>query len=467
MGFRFRLTVTIVLLIAITFSLGGTVLIFTSFRMTRSAEIDRSLDRFQNVFNMVDLISRTNEKMKPAELGLILSQLTGQSADNWQAAELTVDGEAVWVSGKELLGRAFPADQTRDQCAYQEVTDDAGNGLLVESRMTAGKQELALRGRFDLSNVYRHLKNQQKIFIFIYSTVLLFSVMTATALSYALTAKLRRLTAAVKKISAGSLGTRSNIRSGDEFGLLSRNFDTMADRLEQNIGQLEANIQQQETFMGNFAHELKTPMTSIIGFADLLRQGNLDESTRMMAAQYIYSEGKRLERLSFKLLDLLLLKKDKIQMRAVSISSFAAAVDQAMTPALRQKGIRFICRSGNVTAYLEPDLVKSLLYNLIDNASKAIEKDGILVLKAEQAEDGVIFDVIDNGRGMEKEQLGKITEAFYRVDKARSRAQGGAGLGLALCKKIVELHSGSISFNSVPGRGTAVRVHLCGKAPTN
>ena len=168
--------------------------------------------------------------------------------------------------------------------------------------------------------------------------------MTASALSYALTAKLRRLTAAVKKISAGSLGTRSNIRSSDEFGLLSRNFDTMAERLEKTIDQLEANMQQQETFMGSFAHELKTPMTSIIGFADLLRQGNLDESTRMMAAQYIYSEGKRLERLSFKLLDLLLLKKDKIQMKAVNISKFTAAVDQAMTPRLRQKGIRFIYR---------------------------------------------------------------------------------------------------------------------------
>ena len=88
-------------------------------------------------------------------------------------------------------------------------------------------------------------------------------------------------------------------------------------------------------------------------------------------------------------------------------------------------------------------------------------------MKAEQAADGVIFDVIDNGRGMEKEQLSKITEAFYRVDKARSRAQGGAGLGLALCKKIAELHSGSITFDSAPGHGTAVRIHLCGTPPAN
>ena len=101
-------------------------------------------------------------------------------------------------------------------------------------------------------------------------------------------------------------------------------------------------------------------MTSIIGFADLLRQGNLDENTRMMAAEYIYSEGHRLERLSFKLLDLLLLRKDTVVMKQVWLPGFVAEIDKALSPGLKNKGIRLVCRGdrGNIT--VEPDLVKSL-----------------------------------------------------------------------------------------------------------
>lgn len=215
--------------------------------------------------------------------------------------------------------------------------------------------------------------------------------------------------------------------------------------------------------MGAFAHELKTPMTSIIGFADLLRQGNLDENTRMMAAEYIYSEGRRLEKLSFKLLDLLLLKKDAITLRRVWLNQYIAEVERALSPGLKRKGIRLICKAEQARVALEPDLTKSLLYNLIDNAGKAMDGEGIIALMATAIPGGCQFQVADNGRGMEQEELTKITEAFYRVDKSRSRKQGGAGLGLALCKQIVELHSGSIHFDSQPGKGTRITVTLYGK----
>ena len=216
--------------------------------------------------------------------------------------------------------------------------------------------------------------------------------------------------------------------------------------------------------MGAFAHELKTPMTSIIGFADLLRQGNLDENTRMMAAEYIYTEGHRLERLSFKLLELLLLKKDELVMKQVWLASFLGEIQRALEPAMKAKGLRLVCRADQVPVVLEPDLVKSLLYNLVDNASKAMDGSGLIVLMGAAVEGGCQFQVADNGRGMEEKDIARITEAFYRVDKARSRSQGGAGLGLALCKQIVELHDGDIHFASEPGKGTRVTVTLRGKA---
>lgn len=216
--------------------------------------------------------------------------------------------------------------------------------------------------------------------------------------------------------------------------------------------------------MGAFAHELKTPMTSIIGFADLLRQDSLDESTRMMAAEYIFSEGRRLERLSFKLLDLLLLKKDGIKAKTIWLGSFVAEVERALSPVLDKKNIRLLCKAEQTKVAFEPDLTKSLLYNLVDNAAKAMEGSGTITVQAASIPGGCQFTVTDEGRGMEKAELSKITEAFYRVDKARSRSQGGAGLGLSLCRQIVELHSGHIGFESEPGKGTTVTVTLYAKA---
>lgn len=215
--------------------------------------------------------------------------------------------------------------------------------------------------------------------------------------------------------------------------------------------------------MGAFAHELKTPMTSIIGYADLLRQGGLDDTTRTLAANYIFSEGQRLEKLSFKLLELLLLQNEKLEMKPVSLSAFLLEVEQALSTVLRDRGIRLVCRGERGQAVFEPDLVRSLLYNLIDNAAKAMDSGGIIAVKGTVIPGGCEFLVADNGRGMEPKELHRITEAFYRVDKSRSRQQGGAGLGLALCKRIVELHKGDLRFASAVGTGTRVHVRLQGE----
>ena len=166
--------------------------------------------------------------------------------------------------------------------------------------------------------------------------------------------------------------------------------------------------------------------------------------------------------MSFKLLDLIVLKKDSIVMKRVWLNRYLDEIERALAPSLRDKGIRLVCRAEQAKALLEPDLVKSLLYNLIDNASKAMDSGGIIGVKATAIPGGCQFYVADNGRGMEEKELTRITEAFYRVDKSRSRAQGGVGLGLSLCNEIVRLHKGTMSFASRVGNGTCVTVELKG-----
>lgn len=463
MSYRLKLIIMISLLIAISFSIGGTVLISVSFHNSLEAETNAALDAFENIQNTLYLLNSVGEHTGYNNLKDALTRMAEQNVGRWQALSLQAENHIIYQSSPDLLGQYSLPLLPSGQCSYIRVEDGRGHGLVVLSAITAGKDKLMLRARFDLTEVYRTRQTQQRLYFTAYIAVVVVGILAAVILSFAMTRQLHRLTAVVRKISGGDLSTRSRLNSGDEFGQLSRDFDAMADKLQENISRMESEMQRQESFMGAFAHELKTPMTSIIGFADLLRQGSLDENTRMMAAEYIYSEGHRLEKLSFKLLDLILLKKDSLVMRRVVLSQYVGEIEKAMAPNLKRKGIRLVCRSEQKKAVLEPDLVKSLLYNLIDNASKAMEGEGIIAVKASAIPGGCQFFVVDNGRGMEEQELSKITEAFYRVDKARSRQQGGAGLGLALCKQIVELHNGSIRFASKPGVGTQVTVTLYGK----
>lgn len=206
-------------------------------------------------------------------------------------------------------------------------------------------------------------------------------------------------------------------------------------------------------------------MTSILGYADLLRRGTLSPEEQASAADYIFSEGKRLERLSLKLLDLYLAQHQQPALVPTAPGEILQDLADHLAPRLAREGIALSAESGPGVCLLEPDLFRSLLLNLVDNSRKALEKGGRIALTCTMTETGCRLTVEDNGRGMPPEVLAHLTEAFYRVDKSRARAQGGAGLGLALCERIAVLHGGAIHFASTPGQGTTVTVSLEGGRP--
>lgn len=456
MRFRFRLIITIALLIALSFGIGGTVLITVSFNTSLEEQTGAALNSYMSVRNTLYLLNSLGEQTDYAGITLALEGMEGP----WQALQLTNQEEVLFQSGYTHLLAAEIQEPVAEQYGYMHVYDENGHGLQVVSTIQMGDDLLLLQARFDTSDVYLARQVQLRLFFIIYIVVVLLGLAVAGALSHVLTKHLDKLTRAARKISAGNLDTRSGIRTYDEFGQLSRTFDTMTERVQDNIRRMESEMQRQESFMGAFAHELKTPMTAIIGYADLLRQDGLDESTRLTAADYIYSEGQRLEKLSFKLLDLLLLEKDEVIFKEVSLYTLMEDVEKALAPVMEKKNIKLVCRGVRGKVKLEPDLVKSLLYNLVDNAAKAIEEEGTIAVRGTLIPGGCEIVVADNGRGMEESELSRITEAFYRVDKSRSRQQGGAGLGLSLCRRIVELHGGHLQFASTPGTGTRVTVTL-------
>ena len=134
----------------------------------------------------------------------------------------------------------------------------------------------------------------------------------------------------------------------------------------------------------------------------------------------------------------------------------------AVAPLAEKYGVNVTYEIQDEYVRIEPDLFKTLMINLVDNARKASHKNSVIEMFGKAEDGGYALYVRDHGRGIPKEELSKITEPFYMIDKSRSRAQNGAGLGLALCQRIAELHGTKLEYESEEGEGTTVRILLKG-----
>ncbi len=232
--------------------------------------------------------------------------------------------------------------------------------------------------------------------------------------------------------------------------------------LEAENKNLEDAADRREEFIASFAHELKTPLTAIIGYADMIRSMDMTPKNRFTAAGYIFSEGKRLEALSLKLMDIIVAGKQGVELKRFDAPYFIREVAAVTVPSLAADGMSLEMRWEPGEVEVEPDLFKTLMINLIDNARKASRKGQTVEFYGKNEDGGYAFYVKDHGRGMRKDDISKITEPFYMIDKSRSRSQNGAGLGLALCHRIADLHGTDLQYESVETQGTTVRIFLKG-----
>lgn len=267
---------------------------------------------------------------------------------------------------------------------------------------------------------------------------------------------LKQLSASAKNIAAGAYSERVTVNNDDEIGMLGKDFNTMAEAVERHTKEIEESEEKKTLFMGNLTHELKTPLTAISGYAQTMRTVQLSDEDKDEALTYIYEESGRLDRLSKKMMRLLELdRKVELAFRDVSIEELFATAQKTCSAVAAEKDIRIDIGDCVGTVRADFDLMCDVIVNLLDNAVKASPVHSVIKL---YTEDGTIV-VQDFGCGIADEEIEKILEPFYMVDKSRSRKSGGAGLGLALVSLILRHHGMSMRIESEVGEGTRMIIY--------
>lgn len=263
------------------------------------------------------------------------------------------------------------------------------------------------------------------------------------------------LSEGARSIAAGAYGQRVPESGRDEVGALGRDFNKMAQAVEQHIREVEESEEKKTMFMGSLTHELKTPLTAISGYAQTLRAVKLSEDDREAALAYIYQESKRLDRLSKKMLRLLELDQEtELDLEPVAVGDLFQGAVAACSPAAQAKGVCLEAAACQGQVMADRDLLTDVLINLVDNAVKASGEGGIVRLDCRKG----AMVVEDQGCGIPEEEIDRLTEPFYMVDKSRSRRSGGAGLGLALAAAILRRDHMGLRIESELGAGTTVYI---------
>jgi len=466
MKFAWKVTLVTVCILLLSTSVGSYLLISLSFQTALSREIDMAQEELQMLRISYEAVCSargiTLENVSQRSRGLKRAlEETGYFAGH-QFRVATQSGENVYSTTEAASDRELLAQISQQSTGYVLRQEQDSQMLHCAGPVVLPDGILYMETFWDLSRLFTDRETHYQIYRWIVLLVVGVSSLMMFVLSYWLTTPIRSLGKVATQLSQGDYSPRAVVSGNDEISELADSFNRMADAIEKNVQELEDAARRQEDFTASFVHELKTPLTSIIGYADMLRSQNLSESVRFKASSYIFSEGKRLENLSLSLMNLLVVGRSEMELRQVNMGRLCQEAGRICQPSIQSKGLTLAVRAEDGTLPGDQALLQTLLQNLLDNARKATEHGGQIVLTGRKTGDGYQITVADQGRGIPEEELSKITEPFYMVDKSRSRAEGGAGLGLALCKQIAELHQGSLQFESAVGAGTTVTVTLGG-----
>ena len=468
MKFSYKVFFSTLIAIALVFSVGSSLLLGSVFQAAMKREERITLEENQMLrFSFVTAAATNKATSQAYGLRDVLPEsavrrIAGTlERSNGHCLRVSDEqGNALYTS-RDFQGDHHLFDATEDEWrTWVSFSDSTGSYLQAACTVSVGNKRFYLENQRNVTEVIEDRDYYVRMYQVTALCLMGAAAVIVMLLSLLLTRPMKRLSEVSRRIAGGESQLRCPVTSNDEIGALTEDFNNMADSLEGKIHQLEDAARRQEDFIASFAHELKTPLTSIIGYSDMLQTQIMPPEQRFKAAQYINSEGKRLESLSYKLLELIVYQRQTLNPEPIDAKVWLEDVAAALRMAFAEQQVILELRAEEGTIYGERDLLRSLVMNLCDNARKASSAGDTVILSGERTEKGYRLSVEDHGNGISPEALLRITEPFYMVDKSRSRAQNGAGLGLSLCAAVAELHGSALAFDSTPGRGTVVSVEL-------
>ena len=458
MKFSWKIFFITFLIIITSFGAGGFLLINTVFTNTLNNRIDSAKKNNNYITTALSVYADNNlptygnlEYLRVSAIGFA-KQIAGNSDSKIKIGsinELSFSAENEFAHGMSVNSRKS-----------RVVTENKKYYIQTISKIQLVTKSCYIETVDNITSVYSDRDMYCTIYQFILIGVALFASILLVIFSKLLTRPLVKLKDASKEVAEGNFNMRvkesHGITSSTEITELSQSFNTMADYVEDYIEQLKLATQNRDNFIADFTHELKTPLTSVIGYADMLRSYEMEPKQRRECADLIYKEGSRLEALSLNLLNLIVLKNDEIKTVNIKTDIIADDIKKSVLFILKKYGVKLKLNVEKAEVNAEPSLLKTLLYNLIDNACKASESGKPVTLTGYVDSDRYRFCVTDSGCGIAEDDLAKITEPFYMVDKSRSRSMGGAGLGLSICNEIAKLHGSTLEIVSEVGKGTDI-----------
>lgn len=475
MKFRYKVLLVNIIIISLTLSISGFFIISRQNRLIMDAQIknavtENNLAESAIEYALLDIINDPYATV-PSQLPAISARIATAMLSTKTDLFVSYNSSIIYTTSSE---GNLPSKQLTDaksgttRKSYEITEENNKNYIYVVSTIFIEESAINIITKRDNTDTRILINNNISLFRSFIIIILLISGLIIYAFSKVLTRPLEKLNAVTDRFAEGNFSTRSDIKNHDEIGLLSDKFNNMADSVEGQIDELNDMIHRRDQFVADFTHEIKTPMTTIIGYADTIRSVELPREDEVKAANYIFSEGKRLELMSSHLFDLIYLKDGQIPKQPVNTQALGEAVVETVLPSIEKAGIILKAGFENENISGDSPLLKTAFINLLDNARKAIaHKDTdskeiifsghTVSLPSADKKDSTLgyeFVVEDNGIGIAQEDIYRICDEFYMVDKSRSRSEGGAGLGMSLVAAILKEHGADLKIESELGVGT-------------
>lgn len=468
MKFRYKVLITNLILLSVSLGLVGYLMIHKNFELAKETQISNAVIQNNLVQSSVEYeVLQALNREEPVKGAL--PDIGAQVSSGMRAENVTFfiyyGDKLVYNETEENanLKKVWEAQQEDGNKNYAIFEEDGHYYIYVTAASKVGDENLCMISRSDVSDAYALRDQEIRYFRLILFICLMIESLLIYVISRYLTRPLEQLNRVAEEITDGSYETRITVKSQDEVGLLAENFNRMAEAVSEKIGELQGMVRKRDQFVADFTHEIKTPMTSIIGYADTMRSMELPREEQLLALSYIFSEGRRLERMSGKLFDLIYLREHEMEKEAVQAENVSSEVLKVVTPSFAAKGLVLKENIEPAVLYGNKELLVTALVNLLDNARKASKEHGVIEfsgkrIKEEENPFYYELSVKDYGIGMTKEETERICDEFYMADKSRARQEGGAGIGMSLVALILEHHQAELIVESEPKKGTKMRI---------